>query len=93
MEWFEDESDTNLLLFLQFTEPFAAVLPSNLISQLWKIKNDAFQPVVMGERQSILWVAQSKSHPHEGNKNCSSDLLLCFAFRLQPQHMLPLAII
>lgn len=34
MEWFEDESDTKLLLFLQFTEPFAALPLSNLILHL-----------------------------------------------------------
>lgn len=57
MEWFEDESDKNLLLFLQFTQPFAAVLLSNLILHLWKIKHSALQPVVMGKRENIPWAA------------------------------------
>lgn len=93
MERFEDESDINLLIFLQFIEAFSVVLLSNLILYLWKIKHDALQPVVMGERQSIPWAAQPKCHPRVGDKNRSSALLLCFAFRLWPQRLLPLAII
>lgn len=69
MEWFEDDSDTKLLLLLQFTETFAALPLSNLILHLWKIKHDALQPVVMDERESITWTTQQKSHPDSGDKN------------------------
>lgn len=93
MEWFKNESDTKLLLFLQITEPFAALPVSNLILHLWKIKHDALQAVVMDERESITWTTQQKSHRDSRDKNISFNSLPSFPFRLQLQWMLPLAII